>query len=297
MKKKQHAKSGFNAKAPRPTGLVTDYADAAPKVKKSMEQVMEAIDKAPDSFEAVISYGAPAMEKLAKIMNGAGELQSKVSDKVDGFADTLRGVETNLKGMNLDAFGDAAQKLHKASAQGLEDLKSARIVGKGLASLPKMHKKVDKMADSVAKSGKGLKKTLKKVGELNDSRALAVEEISLHIGAAKEVLRRYNEVYIPEAAARFKASLGPEDELYLQTVMKRKDDFIERITTIEGARVMGAVVGQQLQQMAELVEDKRKQAQSILDNSQHEFKAMINAAALAGSTLGVKKQKPPRNGR
>ena len=67
--------------------------------------------------------------------------------------------------------------------------------------------------------------------------------------------------------------------------MKRKEDFIDRITVLEGSRAASVIAAQQLRQMMETMEDQRKKIQDIMFNSQNEWKAMLAAAGIAGSSL------------
>jgi uncharacterized protein YaaN involved in tellurite resistance len=71
----------------------------------------------------------------------------------------------------------------------------------------------------------------------------------------------------------------------MKDVMKRKEDFIDRITVLEGSRASSAIAAQQLRQMMETMEDQRKKIQDILHNSQNEWKAMLASAGIAGSSL------------
>ncbi len=292
----------------RARGKVVDYIDADPDLKKEMEKVMEPIDRNPDSFESIISFGHPPLDRLGKIANDMIKIQGKFNEQVNVMAGALNQLEGGLKGLNLDKFGEATQKLLKGLAGGtvkgvkgvskfFVDLKDSltgakakrtedeKLVKEMQDALPEMLFEMIKLVDNIAKTELGIKEVMKEAEKLGLARVEATREISVYLGASKEVLRRYNEEYIPEANKQFEDSQDPEDELYLKDVMKRKEDFIDRITVLEGSRAASVIAAQQLRQMMETMEDQRKKIQDIMYNSQNEWKAMLAAAGIAGSSL------------
>ena len=152
-------------------------------------------------------------------------------------------------------------------------------------ALPEMLFEMIRLVDNIQKTEIGIKEVMKEAEKLGLARVEATREISVYLGASKEVMRRYNEEYIPEANKTFEDSQDPEDELYLKDVMKRKDDFTDRILVLEGSRAASVIAAQQLRQMMETMEDQRKKIQDIIYNSQNEWKAMLAAAGIAGSSL------------
>jgi uncharacterized protein YaaN involved in tellurite resistance len=292
----------------RARGKVVDYVDADPDLKKEMEKVMEPIDRNPDSFESIISFGFPPLDRLGKIANDMIKIQGKFNEQVNVMAGALNQLEGGLKGLNLDKFGEATQKLLKGLAGGtvrgvkgvskfFVDLKDSltgakakrtedeKLVKDMQDALPEMLFEMIKLVDNIAKTEVGIKEVMKEAEKLGLARVEATREISVYLGSSKEVLRRYNEEYIPEANKQFEDSQDPEDELYLKDVMKRKEDFIDRITVLEGSRAASVIAAQQLRQMMETMEDQRKKIQDIMYNSQNEWKAMLAAAGIAGSSL------------
>lgn len=292
----------------RARGKVVDYVDADPDLKKEMEKVMDPIDRNPDSFEAIIGFGHPPLDRLGKIANDMIKIQGKFNEQVNVMAGALNQLEGGLKGLNLDKFGEATQKLLKGLAGGtvkgvkgvskfFVDLKDSltgakakrtedeKLVKEMQDALPEMLFEMIKLVDNIAKTEIGIKEVMKEADKLGLARVEATREISVYLGASKEVLRRYNEEYIPDANKAFEESQDPEDELYLKDVMKRKEDFIDRITVLEGSRAASVIAAQQLRQMMETMEDQRKKIQDIMYNSQNEWKAMLAAAGIAGSSL------------
>lgn len=292
----------------RARGKVVDYVDADPDLKKEMEKIMEPVDRNPDSFESIISYGHPPLDRLGKIANDMIKIQGRFNEQVNVMAGALNQLEGGLKGLNLDKFGEATQKLLKSLAGGtvkgvkgvskfFKELKDSvtgakakrtedeKLVKEMQDALPEMLINMIQLVDNIAKTEVGIKEVMKEADKLGLARVEATREISVYLGASKEVLRRYNEEYIPEANKQFEDSQDPEDELYLKDVMKRKEDFIDRITVLEGSRAASVIAAQQLRQMMETMEDQRKKIQDIMYNSQNEWKAMLAAAGIAGSSL------------
>lgn len=292
----------------RARNKVVDYHEADEDLKQQMERIMQPIDRNPDSFDAIITYGHPPLEDLGKIANSMIAVQSRFNDQVNVMASAMSQLQEGLQGMRLDKFGEATQKLLKgmvntgakgvkgtfgfgkklldgltgASAKRTEDEK---LVQEMQNALPQMLNEMVRLVDSISKTEQGIKEVMKEAEKLGIARLEATRSINIYLGAGKEVLRRYNEEYIPEAQQAFDESADPEDQMYLQDIMKRKDDFIDRLAVLEGSRAASVVAAQQLKQMMETMEDQRKKVQDIMYNSQNEWKAMLAAAGIAGSSL------------
>jgi uncharacterized protein YaaN involved in tellurite resistance len=156
-------------------------------------------------------------------------------------------------------------------------------------ALPEMLMEMIKLVKDIEETDKGIVQVMGEAEKLGLARIEATREISLYLGASKEVLRRYNEEYIPQAQKDFEESGDPEDELVLKNIQKRKEDFLDRITVLEGSRAASVIAAQQLRQILETMEDQRKKIQDIIYNSQNEWKAMLASAGIAGSSLKAAK--------
>jgi hypothetical protein len=145
-------------------GRIVDYADAPPELRSDMESAMFAIDRNPESMEAIQAYGRSAQERLDDVIREMSLIRGRSPSSVQALRQTM--IEAEKLGLN---------------------------------------------------------------------RVEATRELSMVLGATKEVLRRFNEEYIPEAEKAFAADSDPESELYPRNVMRRKEDFINRITELEAA--------------------------------------------------------------
>jgi uncharacterized protein YaaN involved in tellurite resistance len=321
MNKADSIEAGFNKKAEegeseanresrarRARGRVVEYVDADPELKAEMEKFMDPIDKAPDSFESIISFGNPPLEKLGKIANDMIKVQGRFNEQVNVMETAMTKLEAGIKEMDMHKFGEATKKLLKSLGtgvgkgakgiggigkslfEGLTGAKSKRTEDQKLLNemqneLPKMLYEMISLVENIEQTEQGIKEVMKEAEKLGYARVEATREISVFLGASKEVLRRYNEEYIPEASKEFEETSDPEAEIYMQDVMKRKEDFIDRITVLEGSRAASVIAAQQLRQIMETMEDQRKKIQDIIQNSQNEWKAMLAAAGIAGSSL------------
>jgi hypothetical protein len=105
--------------------------------------------------------------------------------------------------------------------------------------------------DAVLNDGTGPVLTLGKFGikgvPMNEEVfAEAQRQVCLYFGAAPEVLRRYEEEFIPAARKQFEATGHTGDQKYLDDVLQRKEDFIERLQILQGALSASAVLSRQL---------------------------------------------------
>lgn len=152
-------------------GQIIQYADADASLKARMDDVIQAIENDPLSFQAVIAYGGEAVQAAGLIATA-----------LVGYAP------------HCDALKS--------------DFKSA--------------------------SGASISSGLTELGAL---RAQTSANIDMYIGAASEVLRRYDEVYIPAAQALFDNNKTPDNADDLRIQQQRRDDFINRIAILQGTSI------------------------------------------------------------
>lgn len=300
--------SAAESRRKRARNKVVEYDDADDELKKEMDRVMDAIDREPHSFEAIITYGHPPLEELGKIANSMIAVQTRFNDQVNVMASAMQQLQTGLKGMSLDKFADATKNMLKnLTDAGAKTVSGSFNIGKKLVgaftggnkpktddqqlldemqnALPAMLSEMIRLVDDIDKTGDGIKEVLKEAEKLGIARLNATRSLNVYLGASKEVLRRYNEVYIPEVQAEFEETADPETEMLLKDILKRQDDFLDRIATLEGSRLQGVVAAQQLKQIMETMEDQLKKIEDIKHSSQNEWKAMLAAAGIAGSAL------------
>jgi hypothetical protein len=317
--------SARESRRKRASGKILDYADVKAIVNDEnvtdadlkaqmkelldqMEKAMDPIDKAPNSFDAIITYGHPPLAQLGAIATDMLKIQGKFNSQVNVMAGAFDKLEKGLAGMNLEKLGENARALLKGLAD--TGVKVGKGVGSGIKTvwnglfgkkkktteeekaieemqnaLPEMMDEMLNLVYSVEETDKGIVQVMKEAYKLGEARVDCTRQIGVYLGASKEVLRRYNEEYIPNAEADYKESADPDDEMYLKDVIKQKENFLDRIAVLEGSRAQGVLAAQQLRQIIETMEDQRKKIQDILFNSQNEWKAMLSAAAFAGSML------------
>ncbi len=294
----------------RARGGVIEFKNADEELRKEMLKIMDPIDKAPNSFEAIINYGNAPLDKLGKVANEMIRVQTKFNNEVNVMATAFGKLEDGIKDMNLDTFGEATRKALSGMAgaagsgvkgvtkmmRGMWDAVSGakakrtedeKVVKEMQEALPQMLEDLLKMVKNIENTEKGIVEVTREAEKLGKARTEATRELGIYIGAASEVLRRYDEEYIPQAREFFQETGDPEDEIYMKEVLKRRDDFEDRILVLNGSRAASVIAAQQLMTMIETMEDQRKKIQDILRNGQNEWKAMLVAAGIAGSSLKV----------
>lgn len=60
--------------------------------------------------------------------------------------------------------------------------------------------------------------------------------MDLHVLGAREILRRYNEEYIPDAVRECSVSDSPQDTRHLSVLQKRQQDLTDRLSVLQGAQ-------------------------------------------------------------
>lgn len=299
---------GAKPRRRQPRGKVVDFADADDSVRAAMEKLMEPIAATPDDFEVMISYGNAPLDKLGKIADQMLKIQQQFESQVNVLGTALDKLQTGMKEMNFHTMGgrarEALENLARGAGKGAKGLgrlvggmweaasgakakrsEDEKVVREMQDALPEMMREMSKLVEDIKGTERGIKVVMIEANKLGAARADATRELALYIGTGKEILRRYNEEYIPEAQELFEESGDPEDEVYLRNVVKRSEGFIDRMTVLEGGRAASVIAMKQLDQILDTLEDQRTKVQDIVRNSQNEWKAMLTAAGIAGSTL------------
>lgn len=99
-------------------------------------------------------------------------------------------------------------------------------------------------------SVQALRQTMTEAEKLALARIEVTRELSMLLGATREVLRRYRAEYIPEACSVCKVD-DPEREIYVGDILKRQEDFIHRIAELEKARADSIIAGNSLRNRME----------------------------------------------
>ena len=289
-------------------GKIISYIEADDEMKRRMNQLMKPIDDRPDSFEAIVGYGHPPLEQLGRIADQMIKVQGKFTEQVNVMAGALDKLESGMKGMNFDKFGENVRNMLSSFGGGVA--KTGKGIGKGIKAvwegitgtakkrtedqklveqmqdqLPEMLAEMNRLVANIKETRTGIELVIKEAEKLGQARVETTREIGVYLGAKDEVLRRYDEEYIPEAEGNFKETADPEDEIVFKNIVKRKEDFIGQVNLLEASRLQSVNAAKQLQIMIETMETQLKKVDSILNNEQHEWKALLAAAGIAGSSL------------
>lgn len=295
-------------RARRSKGLVIDYADADDDLKEEMERVMAPIGAAPDSFEAIITFGTQPLIKLGKIGEDLLKIQGSFDESINVVHDAWKELHGGANSLGLEkitknarsalkgaaaagaaagkgigkAIGKAWDVLSGAAKKRSEEEKAVREIQD---AIPNLLKEMKKLVDRVLGTEQGLIQLTKEVEKLGIARVDATRELGVYLGAGKEVLKRYDEEYLFEARKDWEADPTPENEMYLNRVVSRKEDFIGQLNRLEQARASSVLGARQLERILKTVEEQRKQMADLRINTQNEWRAMLSAAGFAGSSL------------
>jgi uncharacterized protein YaaN involved in tellurite resistance len=298
----------------RARNSVIEYAEAKanpqeyPGLCEQMDKLIQPIALNPDSFQVIITYGTPPLEELGKVASSMIQIQSKFNDQVNVMASSWNRMQEGMKEAGFETFIETAQKALKTAAGAAgKGVKGGFSIGKNILesfngaknrkgeedkmleemqeSLPQMAKELQRLINDISKTEQGINQVLQEAEKLGIARLEATRALNLYIGAGKEVLRRYDEEWIPEAKEIHDETADPDDKMYLDNVLSRKDDFTGRLLNLEGSRTQSVVAAQQLRQIMETLQEQLKKIQEIKYNSRNEWQAMLAAAGIAGSNL------------
>ncbi len=287
---------------------VIEYDDAEPELRAQMQKLMQPIDTDPTSFQAIVTFGNEPLEELGKVATAMVAVQRRFGEQVNVFDTNVDRFGKTVKSWDLGKAGEAIKNGAKEMANaGVKGVVGGVKLGKGFLdavtgankrraedekliaemqnNLPAMYDQMIRLVDDIYKTEEGIKVVMVEAEKLGVARVEATRKLNVYVGCCKEILRRYAEVYIPEAQQNFDETGDPEDEMYLKDVIKRQDDFINHTMLLEGSRNQGVIAAQQLKQITETMEDQLKKIQHIKNTSQNEWMSLIATAGIAASSL------------
>lgn len=168
---------------------------------------IQAIDQAPDNFEAVLSYGRVATDKVKEVLRAFYEIEKDFEEQVKSLA--------VLSEESLDY-------LHNIDADTADETVLERL---------------EKFSEEVNGAAKAIREIVEAVKKLETASIAAADlSKSFLLAGGMDVPALYDEKYIPEADEKFKNSQKPEDGLYAENVRKRKDYLFDKVCVMEGQR-------------------------------------------------------------
>src|SRR5207253_176124 len=111
------------------------------KIRAKMETLMAPINRAPDSFESIITYGHPPLKRLGEVANDMMKVQGKFNEQVNILGDAMDKLQNGMNGMNLEQMSKEMKDAIKrglttggkgilGAGKGLKGIAGA-IIGKG----------------------------------------------------------------------------------------------------------------------------------------------------------------------
>ncbi len=302
--------AGREERKRKSSARVVDYEDADEDLRNIMEQKMRRIDLDPSSFEAVISYGTEPLEALGKVAKDILKIQASFNEQVKTMDIAMDNVNKGFAGLGVENVVDAVKKMVKgaggAAASGGKSL--GKFLGKMKDSLtgadkkrteeeahvqmmidklPDMYMEMQQLALGLREAEGGLKEVMQAAEKLGFARVESVKQLNIFLGAAPEILRRYDDVYIREAQMDWDESQDPEDELHLNNMLKAKDNFRDQYRILESSRAQGLAAAQQLRMMMDEMEKQRRIIQQFRTVRENEWLALMSSAGIAASSLKV----------
>jgi uncharacterized protein YaaN involved in tellurite resistance len=236
------------------------------------------------------------------------KVQAKFDEQLNVMGKAMNSLQKGMTGLNFEKMGENAKKLMKGLTEttvkggngigkmfkglvdGLSGAKSKRSEEETLIKemqdlLPAMVDEMLTLVDNLGKTETGLRKVIDEAHELGLARANAVRELNVYLGCKDELIKRYNEEYIPNAQKDFEESQDPEDQIYLQSIVDGRDNLLGRLSRLEVSRAASINAAQQLRQIILTMEDQLKKIFEIQSSGQNEWLAGLAAAGFAGSSL------------
>ncbi len=275
MTKKHAAKRKFNKKAPPPVAPapIPGYAEAAPEFRAELDRALRSIDGDPRNPENIAAFGRKATESLGNIGTGMIRLRGELANHASETKQIFGTIEAGISGIDLAGFGQDLMKVMRVAGRRVLSPSEMKLLDQVEDKLPKKVTDPLALVRKLEATAKELQKDLGDADILGLARNEAARHLALFLGAGKEVLRRYDEKYIPEAEKQ----PGPDAAPRLADIKQRRQDFAARILVLEGSAEAAVVAGQQIALMAQKLDENLKQVRQAL-SEQEDWKAKLAAA-------------------
>lgn len=282
-------------------------ADPAPEMVEAvakMTKFMEQIDKEPDNFDYVNGFGSEAIKKIGTASKNSIAVQAKFNSSLN----TMKAAQDELENSGFKEFVDGGKKLLGAGAnagkQALgmmgkffkmfapkekpedksEETRTREELDK---TLPRMMQTMNTILNKIERSDDALKQVIGEAKKFGFEQFKGSEELALYIGCREEVLRRYDEQYIPEAhqLVAENGADNAETQQYLTDVTQRRTDFAERIYIITQAKTSCDNSAAMLHQQVHSMENQRKVVRQTMDTAKPLWEAQLANLGLISSSL------------
>lgn len=283
------------------SGKVIDYADAPDDIRERMEEMMRPIAEEPNNSDIIATYGSAPLKKLGEFANEMMEVQKRFDSQVNTVAGLFDQMQNTFRDMGLMGLaGKVKDWTAAASQKGSKGLKgiwnvvtfknAKKAQGKKMlvevqSSIPEMNKKMNVFIQQMERAKDSIDTVIAEVLKTGRKQFDSNQEILLYLGTQNELLRRYEQEYIPEALAENEDDATAGTKEYLDAVTERRDDLLARMSGMEASRLKGTVQMQSLMQVVQDLRLNKKIIIEFLENGQHDWRMMMVSAGFAASGL------------
>lgn len=283
------------------------------KLKERMDALMDPIDNAPADLDLIFKFGTEPLKDLRKVADGVLDINSKLGAQVKVMEAAKAKAD---KGLDKDKIKQLTTGLRHMVANGKELAKDAAATGilggvrvtKKVAnfftgrekkrteeeahvaamidSIPQMYADMQTAATDLKNAEGDIQGIIDAAVKLGKARVELVRELNVYLGAASEVLRRYDQVYIVEAKEGLEAGTQ-EAQVYLTDIMNARDKFHERYSKLEQSATHAIVAARLLQDTIEQLNKQREMIREFSTVRETEWTALMADAGLSAATLRI----------
>lgn len=262
----------FSATAGQPK---TETDPAARVVKRKLESELLALDRTPESYEAIVSFGNFALEKLNAPAQKLQDLKPVTEKAYQALLDAQGRLAEQLTGNGLEAITTEIARINAAETNGTASRQDRSRANDIRYNLSYQIDGLQSRASDVALVVYEARHLLQTKAETEKERTSGIAALSLYVDTAAEVLRRYDEEYIPQARKKFDLGGEPRDGRILNALYDRKQDFIERIEVLKEA-----LEKQKAVTPGTSLETKYNEVNTYLKARRQEWKNLLEAAGV-----------------
>lgn len=290
-------------------GRSIDYATANDADREKMDKLIQAINDNPANRDLIREFGKKPMEEVGKAADKAIQAQQNYAAAFNVYSGPMKALREGTKEVESFIKESLGALKSVGSAAGKGGVKGLRFLSKLMKSMSSEKEKTDEEKE-IEKIEDGLRQQITTVTKLFNDMEDSVPalrrvdadvkvmgkvlsktnfDLAYHIGAAKEMVRRYDEEIVPGAHLMMDdPTINPMlAEQNLDAVTNNRHALSRRIGELQEAQLTGKTSAQRLRNTVSNIEEQLNDMDFLLTIGRANIKQFVSEAGFSATTLKV----------
>ena len=302
-------KASNDNKSAATAGRSIDYATVSDVDREKMDKLIQAINDNPANRDLIREFGKKPMEEVGKAADKAIQAQQNYAEAFNVYSGPMKALREGTKEVESFIKESLGALKSVGSAAGKGGIKGLRFLSKLMKSMSSEKEKTDEEKE-IEKIEDGLRQQITTVTKLFNDMEDSVPalkrvdadvkvmgkvlsktnmDLAFHIGAAKEMVRRYDDEILPGAHLMMEdTTINPQlAEQNLDAVTINRNALSRRIGELQEAQLTGKTSAQRLRNTIENIAEQLDDMDFLLTIGRANIKQFVSEAGFSATTLKV----------